>query len=186
MLGLSARMRVVAEAVNGADAVRLYREHRPDVAILDLRMPILGGVEAMLAIRGEFPDARLIALSSFTGDTDVHRALAAGALSFLFKTVLAEDLIATVEAAHAGQQRLTPEVIRLLEQRLGQPELTSRELEVLQQLAGGQQNEEISAVLGITVETVKVHVRRILGKLGVSNRTQAVAIALERGIVRLP
>jgi two-component system, NarL family, response regulator len=185
MLGLSPRIRVVAEGQTGDDAVRLFRTHRPDVAILDLRMPGLGGVEAMQTIRSEFPDARLIALSSYTGDTDVHRALSAGALSFLFKTVLADDLIATVLAAHAGQRRLSPEVVRLLEQREGEPELTDREVEVLQLLARGRQNEEVATALGITVETVKVHVRRILGKLGAINRTQAVATGLERGIVRL-
>ncbi len=185
MLGLSPRIEVVAEVASGDDAVRAFRQHRPDVAILDLRMPGLGGVEAMQAIRAEFPDARLIALSSFKGDEDVHRALQAGALAFLFKTVLAEDLIATVEAAHAGQRRLTPEVVRLLEQRVGGAELTAREIEVLQQMASGRDNEQISAVLGITIETVKVHVKRILVKLGAANRTQAVATGLSRGILHL-
>ena len=185
MLRLSPRIAVVAEAANGAEALRLYREHRPDVAIIDLRMPGLGGVEVIRTIRSERPDAHLVALSSYKGDEDIHRALDAGALAFLFKTVLAEELIATIEAAHLGQKRLSPEVAKRLQARIGGPALTARELEVLQQVVKGLDNEGISAALGITLETVKVHVKRILSKLEVSNRSQAVASALERGIVHL-
>ena len=185
MLGLSPRMTVVAEAANGEEALTLYRQHRPDVGIIDLRMPVLGGVEVIRALCQEQPDARLIALSNYKGDEDIHRALEAGALAFLIKTVLAEELIATVEAAHLGHKRLGPEVTRRLERRMGGPGLTPRELEVLEQMVRGRGNEEISAALGITVETVKVHVKRVLGKLAVSNRGQAVSTALARGIVHL-
>jgi DNA-binding NarL/FixJ family response regulator len=185
MLGLSGRILVVAEAATGEEALRLYREHRPDVAIIDLRMPGMGGVALIQAIRAEFPEARMVALSSFTGDEDIHRALEAGALAFLFKTVLADDLIAAVDAAHAGKRRLGPEVMRLLEGRPGGPALTTREREVLGHMVGGLDNETLASTLGITVETVKVHIKRILSKLGVSNRSQAVAVALKRGIAHL-
>jgi two-component system NarL family response regulator len=185
MLSLTPHIQVVAEAGDGPEAVALYREHRPDVAILDLRMPTMDGTAAMKAIRAEFPEARLIALSSHRGDEDIHRAMAAGAGAYVFKTVLAAELAATIDAVAAGHKRLSPEAAALLKERMGAPSPTARELEVLELMVKGADTELISSTLGITVETVKVHVKRIISKLGVSSRAQAVATAIERGIVHI-
>jgi DNA-binding NarL/FixJ family response regulator len=184
MLSLSPRLRVVAEAADGNEAVALYRQHRPDVAVLDLRMPGLSGTAVMKAIRSEFPAARLIALSSYKGDEDIHRAVEAGAVAYLFKTVLAAELIATVEAVAAGQKRLA-EVAGVLAETMGRPSLTAREQEVLELMVKGADTGLISSSLGITLETTKVHIKRVLGKLGVSSRAHAVVSAVERGIVHL-
>ena len=185
MLSLSPEMTVVAEACDGKDAVAAYREHKPDVAILDVRMPGWNGIEAIEAIRNEFPAARLIALSNYEGDEDIYRAIRAGAKAYLFKNVAGEDLIATIVAVHDGRPVLAADVAQRLAARVGAPSLTPRELEVLREMARGSGNSTIAIALGISHETVKVHVKRILDKLDVETRTQAISIALQRGIVHL-
>jgi two-component system NarL family response regulator len=176
---------VVAKAANGREAVALFREHRPDITLMDLNMPEMGGVETIGAIRGEFPDARIIILTTYDGDEDIFRGLRAGAKAYLLKEGPVEQLVETVRAVHRGQVRIPQEVAAKLAQRMTSPELTARELEVLQQIVAGKSNAEIGTVLFITEATVKAHVNSILGKLDVSDRTQAVTTALKRGIVHL-
>ena len=185
MLSLSPDMQVVAEACDGREAVAQYREHQPDVAILDVRMPGMTGIEAIEAIYGEFPQARLIALSNYEGDEDIYRAIRAGAKAYLFKNVGGGDLLATIAAVHEGRPWLAADVASRLAQRVGTPSLTPRELEVLKEMARGAGNGAIAVTLGISQETVKVHVKRILDKLGAQTRTHAISTALHRGIVHL-
>jgi two-component system NarL family response regulator len=179
-------MTVVAEAATGREAVAAYRAARPDVVLMDLRMPDMTGVEAIGAIRGEFPGARIIVLTTYDGDEDIYRGLQAGARAYLLKDAPRDDLLDAIRAVHAGQSRIPPAVAaRLAERVLAGPELTARELEVLQGIVAGRSNKEIGAALGISEGTVKAHVNSILGKLGVADRTQAVTTALQRGIVHL-
>jgi two-component system NarL family response regulator len=178
-------MRVVARAANGREAVALFREHRPDVTLMDLNMPEIGGVEAITAIRDEFPDARIIILTTYDGDEDIFRGLRAGAKAYLLKEGSVEQLVETIRAVHRGQVRIPQEVAAKLAQRMTSPELTAREMEVLRLIVAGNSNAEIGAALFITEATVKAHVNSILGKLDVSDRTQAVTTALKRGIVHL-
>ena len=178
-------MRVVARATNGREAVALFREHRPDITLMDLNMPEVGGVEAIGAIRAEFPDARIIILTTYDGDEDIFRGLRAGAKAYLLKEGSVEQLVETIRAVHRGQVRIPQEVAAKLAQRMTSPELTARELEVLQQIVAGKSNAEIGTALFITEATVKAHVNSILNKLDVSDRTQAVTTALKRGIVHL-
>jgi len=178
-------MEVVAEAVNGREAVELCRRHRPDVTLMDLRMPVMGGVEATQAIRREFSDARIIVLTTYDGDQDIYRALQAGARAYLLKDAPREELLEAIRAVHAGQRHLPPLVAGRLADHLAGNDLTAREQEVLELIAAGKSNREIGADLSITESTVKVHVNNILGKLGVHDRTQAVTTALQRGIVHL-
>lgn len=185
MLSLSPDVTVVAEACDGKEAVALFREHRPDVAILDIRMPEATGVQAIEAIRAEFPTARLIAMSNYEGDEDIYRAIRAGAKAYLFKSVGGEDLLATLTAVHEGRQWLAPDVASRLAERVGAPSLTPRELDVLKEMARGSGNSAIATALGISHETVKVHVKRILDKLGADTRSQAISTALQKGIVHL-
>ena len=185
MLSLSPDISVVAEACDGREAVSLFKQHQPDVAILDVRMPGATGIEAIEAIRADFPSARLIALSNYEGDEDIYRAIRAGAKAYLFKNVGGEDLLATIHAVHEGKQWLAPDVANRLAERVGAPSLTPRELEVLKEMARGSANSVIATTLGISHETVKVHVKRILDKLGVDTRSQAISTAVQRGIVHL-
>jgi two-component system NarL family response regulator len=185
MLSLSPDISVVAEACDGREALALFREHRPDVALLDVRMPGWSGIETIEAILAEFRDARLIAVSNYEGEEDVYRAIRAGAQAYVFKNVGGEDLIQTIVSVHEGRQWLSPEVASRLAERVGSPSLTPRELEVLQQMARGSANSTIGSELGISHETVKVHVKRILDKLGADTRSQAVSMALQKGIVHL-
>ena len=178
-------MRVVARAANGREAVALFREHRPDITLMDLNMPEIGGVEAITAIRDEFPDARIIILTTYDGDEDIFRGLRAGAKAYLLKEGSVEQLVETIRAVHRGQVRIPQEVAAKLAQRMTSPELTARELEVLQHIVSGKSNAEIGGALFITEATVKAHVNSILSKLDVSDRTQAVTTALKRGIVHL-
>lgn len=178
-------MEVVAEAVNGREAVELCRRHRPDVTLMDLRMPVMGGVEATQAIRREFSEARIIVLTTYDGDQDIYRALQAGARAYLLKDAPREELLEAIRAVHAGQRHLPPLVAGRLADHLAGNDLTAREQEVLELIAAGKSNREIGADLSITESTVKVHVNNILGKLGVHDRTQAVTTALQRGIVHL-
>lgn len=178
-------MTVVGEGENGQEAVELYRRHRPDVALIDLRMPQMDGIEAIRAIRAEYPDARCILLTTFDGDEDIYRGLQAGALAYLLKDVPREQLIEAIRAVAAGQTRIPADVASKLALRIRHPDLTPRELEVLQQMAAGHSNLEIGVALYIAEGTVKAHVNSILNKLAVNDRTQAVTTAIKRGIVHL-
>jgi len=178
-------MEVIAQGVNGQQAVEQYREHQPDITLMDLRMPVLSGVEAIAQIRREFPDARIIVLTTYDGDEDIYRALQAGAQGYLLKDMFFEELEDAIRKVHAGARRLPAVVAERLAERMGGSELTLRELEVLQEIVNGKSNKEIASSLRISEATVKSHINNILGKLGVTDRTQAATRALQRGIVHL-
>jgi DNA-binding NarL/FixJ family response regulator len=178
-------MLVVAEASNGRQAVERYRKHLPDVALLDLRMPLMSGVEVALAIRNEFPNARLIALTSYGGDEDIRRALAAGVQAYLTKDVLRNELLKTIRTVHAGGTYLPPPLAAALEAQGASPTLSKREIEVLELVARGLSNKQIAYTLDITETTAKNHVQHILQKLGAQDRTQAATAAIQRGIIHL-
>jgi len=178
-------MRLVAEASNGREAVEQFRKHHPDVTLMDLQMPELGGIDAMGAIRGEFPNARIIVLTTYAGDVQVMRALKAGARAYLLKGLLRKELLETIRAVHAGHKRMPPEVAAEIAEHALDDALSSREVDVLRLIAGGNSNKEIAAQLSITEETVKGHVKSILAKLAANDRTHAVTIGLKRGIIDL-
>lgn len=178
-------MTVVAEASNGQQAVELYRKHLPDVALLDMRMPIMSGVQAATAIRGEFPSARLIALTTYGGDEDIRRALAAGVQAYLTKDVLHDELLKAIRAVHGGQTYLPAGVAAALAAQMPRPDLSAREIQVLELIVRGLANKQIAYSLNIAEHTVKNHVKNILSKLGVQDRTQAATAAIQRGIVHL-
>jgi two-component system, NarL family, response regulator len=178
-------MTVVAEAGNGQQAVELYRKHLPDVTLLDMRMPIMSGVEAATAIRSEFPNARMIALTTYGGDEDIRRALAAGVQAYLTKDVLHDELLKAIRAVYAGQNYLPSAVAAALAAQMPRPDLSARELQVLQLIVKGLANKQIAYSLNIAEHTVKNHVKNILSKLGVQDRTQAATAAIQRGIVHL-
>ena len=178
-------MTVVAEASNGQQALEMYRKHLPDVALLDMRMPIMSGVEAATAIRAEFPHARMIALTTYGGDEDIRRALAAGVQSYLTKDVLHDELIKAIRAVHAGQTYLPSGVAAALAAQMPRPDLSAREVQVLELIVRGLANKQIAYSLNIAEHTVKNHVKNILSKLGVQDRTQAATAAIQRGIVHL-
>ena len=178
-------MQVVAEASTGAQAVEQFRRHRPDVTLMDLQMPEMGGVEAIIAIRGEFPNARVIVLTTYAGDAQVLRALKAGARGYLLKTEISTELLKTIRTVHAGQKRISTEAAAALAKHAGEEDLSPRELEVLRLIAQGNANKEIAAHLTLSEETVKRHVTSILAKLAANDRTHAVTIALKRGIIEL-
>ncbi len=180
------RMRLVAEAETGAQAAALALAHRPDVILMDLRMPAMGGVEAIRAIRSSWPDARVIVLTTYDGDEDIYQALRAGAKAYLLKDAPRAELLEAVEAVHRGEKRIPPEVGAKLAERIAGQDLTPRELDVLRAIADGRSNKEIGRALSLTEGTVKFHVNNILAKLGVSDRTQAATEALRRGFVPLP
>jgi len=178
-------MTVVAEASNGQQAVELFRKHRPDVTLLDLRMPGMGGVEAATAIRAEFPTARMIALTTYGGDEDIRRALAAGVLAYLTKDVLHDELLKAIRAVNEGQTYLPAAVAAALVAQLPRPDLSAREVQVLELIVRGLANKQIAYTLNIAEHTVKNHVKNILSKLGVQDRTQAATAAIQRGIIHL-
>ena len=178
-------MTVVAEAANGQQAVEMYRLHQPDVILLDLRMPGMGGVEAAIAIRTEFPGARMIALTTYGGDEDIRRALAAGVQAYLTKDVLHDELIKAIRAVHGGQTYLPAAVAASLAAQLPRPDLSAREVQVLGLIVRGLANKQIAFTLSIAEHTVKNHVKSILSKLSVQDRTQAATAAIQRGIVHL-
>jgi two-component system, NarL family, response regulator len=185
MLKYEPDMEVVGEAGNGCEAVALFGKHRPDVTLMDLRMPEMDGAEATTTIRAEFPTARIILLTTYDGDEDIYRGLRAGAKAYLLKDAPCEELLETIRAVHAGEKRITLEVGAKLAERMEGPELTEREREVLRLMATGRSNQEIGTALYITEGTVKFHVNHILNKLDVTDRTQAVIVALKRGIASL-
>jgi len=185
LLGTVPDMRVVAEAADGVQAVELFHQHKPDITLMDLRLPRLGGAEATAAIRKDFPNARIVVLTTYDGDEDIYRAIQAGARGYLLKDMFGEELIEAIRAVHAGKSRIPKVVAERLAERMGGPSLTSRELSVLELIVKGRSNREIADDLGIFESTVKTHVNSILSKLGVSDRTQAATAALQRGIVHL-
>jgi DNA-binding NarL/FixJ family response regulator len=178
-------MRLVGEATNGREAVARYAELRPDVVLMDLRMPELDGVAALARIRQDDPRARVIALTMYDGDVDIHRALSAGAAGYLLKGVPAAELMAAIRAVAAGQRALPPAVTRALAEFTPRVDLTAREVEVLRLVARGLQNSEVARVLGLTAGTVKVHLQHVYRKLGTEDRTEAVTVALHRGYLHL-
>jgi DNA-binding NarL/FixJ family response regulator len=177
--------RVVAEASNGEQALALFREHQPDVTLMDLRLPGMSGVDTIKEIRKEFPSARIIVLTTFDGDEDIFRALQAGARSYLLKGMEGDELIEAIRTVHRGKSSLPAAVAGRLAERLAGPTLTERETDVLKLIVTGKSNKEIGAALFISEATVKTHINNLLGKLGVSDRTQAATTALQRGIVHL-
>ena len=178
-------MLLVAEAANGSEALHRFREHQPDVTLMDIRLPDRSGIDTLIAIRAEFPEARIVMLTTFEGDVEIQRALRAGARGYMLKSMPPSELLAGIREVHAGRKRIPPEVAAHLAEHIGEEALTARELEVLQQVAGGNRNRDIAGRLFITEETVKVHVKHIMEKLGAKDRTGAVAIALRRGIIQL-
>jgi DNA-binding NarL/FixJ family response regulator len=185
LVGNQPDMELVAEACDGREAIELFRKHRPDVTLMDLQMPEMGGIVALSAIRGEFPEARVIVLTTYTGDIQVMRAMKAGARAYLLKGLLRKELIETIRAVHAGQRRMAPEIAAEVAEHATDDVLTAREIDVLRLIAGGNANKEIAAQLSITEETVKGYVKNILAKLGAKDRTHAVTIGLKRGVIDL-
>ena len=179
-------MLVVAEASNGHQAVEMFRTHLPDVTLLDLRMPGMGGVEAATVIKSEFPGARMVALTTYGGDEDIRRALAAGVQAYLTKDVLHDELLKAIRAVYAGQTYLPAAVAASLAAQLPRPDLSAREVQVLALIVRGLANKQIAFTLNIAEHTVKNHVKNILSKLGVQDRTQAATAAIQRGIIHLP
>jgi DNA-binding NarL/FixJ family response regulator len=183
LIGNQSDMELVAEASNGREALELFRTHHPDITLMDLQMPEMGGIDAISAIRGEFPEARIIVLTTHAGDFQVTRALKAGARAYLLKGMLRKELLETIRAVHAGQKRLSTEVAAEIAEHITDDALTPREIEVLRLVAGGNANKEIAARLSLTEESVKSHIRNILSKLRANDRTHAVTIGLKRGII---
>jgi len=178
-------MLLVSQASTGSEGIQYYREHRPDITLMDLRLPDLSGIDAIIAIRSEFPEARIIMLTTFEGDVEIQRALEAGARGYLLKNMPPRELVDVIRQVHAGKKRIPPEVAAHLADHMGDEDLTAREVEVLQHVSGGNRNRDIADLLCISEETVKVHIKHIMDKLGAQDRTQAIAIAVRRGIIRL-
>jgi DNA-binding NarL/FixJ family response regulator len=180
-----ADMEMVAQAATGSEAIQLFRQHRPDVTLLDLRLPDMSGIDVLIALRSEFPEARVVMLTTFEGDVDIRRSLEAGARGYMLKNMPPKDLVEVIRQVHAGKKRIPAEVAAHLAEYFGDDALTDREVDVLRHIANGNRNREIGVQLFISEETVKVHVKHIMEKLGASDRTQAVAIAVRRGIIQL-
>src|SRR6266852_3058826 len=178
-------MVLAAEASSGREAILRFREHKPDVTLMDLRLPDMSGIDAMIAIRAEFPDARIIILTTFAGDVEVQRALESGARAYVLKNTPPKELVEVVRQVHAGKKRIPAEIAANLAEHYSDEALTGREVDVLRQIAGGNRNRDIADKLFITEETVKVHIKHIMEKLGAADRTQAVAIGVRRGIIQL-
>ena len=185
LIGSEEDMELVGEACNGREALDLFRKRRPDITLMDLQMPEMNGLDAISAIRGEFPEARIIVLTTQPGDVQVSRALKAGARAYLLKGMLRKELPETIRAVHAGQKRLSSEIAAEIAEHATDSALTPREIDVLRLIATGNANKEIGAHLSLTEVTVKSHVKNILAKLGANDRTHAVTIALKRGIIDL-
>jgi DNA-binding NarL/FixJ family response regulator len=178
-------MQLVAEASTGHEAIEGYRSHRPDITLMDLRLPDISGIDALVAIRTEFANARVIMLTTFEGDVDIQRALEAGARGYMLKSMPRKQLVEMIRRVHTGKKHLPPEVADRLVQHLGDEVLSDREVEVLKKIAGGNRNSDIAALLFISEETVKGHIKHIMEKLGAGDRTEAVAIGVRRGIIQL-
>lgn len=178
-------MQLVAEASDAHEAIERFRIHQPDVTLMDLRLPGMNGIDAMIAIRTEFPEARIIILTTSEGDVEIQRALEAGARAYMLKSMPPKEMVDTIRQVYAGKKRIPPEIASHLAEHYSDEALTGREIEVLRQIAGGNRNRDIADKLFITEETVKVHIKHIMEKLGASDRTQAVAIGVRRGIIQL-
>ena len=174
---------LVAEATNGREAVQQFRAHRPDITLMDLQMPEMSGLDAISTIRGEFPEARIIVLTTYAGDVQAHRAVKAGCRAYLLKDTLHRELVESIRAVHAGKKYLSPEITFQLAEHVADDSLTAAEIQVLRLIAEGSANKEIAAQLALSEETVKGQVRNILSKLGAKDRTQAAMIGLKRGII---
>jgi DNA-binding NarL/FixJ family response regulator len=178
-------MVLVSQASSGTEAIQQYRVHQPAVTLMDLRLPDLSGIDAMIAIRGEFPEARVIILTTFEGDVEIQRALEAGARGYLLKNMPPAELVEVIRQVHAGKKRIPAAVAAQLAEHMSDEDLTAREIEVLRHVAGGNRNRDIADLLFISEETVKVHIKHIMDKLGAKDRTQAIAIAVRRGVIQL-
>jgi DNA-binding NarL/FixJ family response regulator len=178
-------MELVSQASSGTEAIQQYREHQPDVTLMDLRLPDLSGIDAMIAIRTEFPEARIIMLTTFEGDVEVQRALQAGARGYLLKNMPPSEMLEVIRQVRAGKKRVPAAVAAQLAEHMSDEALTAREVEVLRKVADGNRNKDIADLLFISEETVKVHIKHIMDKLGAKDRTQAIAIAVRRGIIEL-
>lgn len=185
VIGRQSDMEVVAAAVNGVQAIEFFKAYRPDVTLMDLQLPIIDGLEAISLIRAEDPAARIIVLTMYQGDEDIYRALHAGAATYLLKDAIVDDLARVVREVHGGGRPIPPDVARILASRAEQPALTPREIQVLELITNGCRNKEIAAALSISKETAKVHVKNILTKLNVSDRSAAIAAAVRRGIIHV-
>jgi DNA-binding NarL/FixJ family response regulator len=178
-------MELVASAATGAEGIEKFREVRPDVTLMDLRLPDLSGIEVIIAIRGEYADARVIVLTTFDGDVEIQRALKAGASGYLLKSMPPKEMVETIRIVHSGRKGIPPQIAAQIAEHLSDESLSQREMEVLRHVAGGNRNRDIAELLYISEETVKVHLKHVMEKLGASDRTQAVAIAVRRGIIQL-
>jgi DNA-binding NarL/FixJ family response regulator len=185
IIGNQPDMLMVAQAATGREAIQLFSQHQPDVTLMDLRLPDVSGIDALIAIRADFPEARIIMLTTFEGDVDIRRSLEAGARGYMLKNTPPKDLVEVIRQVHKGKKRIPAEVAAHLAEYFGDDNLTEREIDVLRQVASGNRNREIGERLFISEETVKVHIKHIMEKLGASDRTQAVAIAVRRGIIQL-
>ena len=183
LLNLVEGIQMVGEAADGAEAIAQFRKHQPDVTLVDLRLPKMGGVEVIQKVRAETPHARFVVLTTYDGDEDIYRALKAGAKAYLLKGMTTDELITTIREVHAGRSHIPPAIAERLAERMGTEDLTPRESEVLQQIVAGKSNKEIAAELEISEATVKTHINTLLSKLGVTDRTQATTAAIRRGIV---
>lgn len=185
VLGSEPDMIVVAEASNGREAVEQFRAHRPDVTLMDLQMPVMTGTDAILAIREDFPNARIIVLTTYSGDVQAVRAFDAGASGYLLKSMLRKELVETIRSVHAGKKRIPSEIAIEMAEHHSDDALTEREIEVLREVAAGNANKIVADHLSISEETVKAHMKSILSKLGANDRTHAVTIALKRGMIEI-
>lgn len=178
-------MQVIAQAASAKDAVEQFRKHRPDVTLMDLRLPDQSGIDTLVAIQAEFPEARVVMLTTFEGDVEIKRALEAGARGYLLKSMPPKELVEVIRQVHAGKKRIPSQLAAQLAEHMSDEGLTDREVEVLGQIAGGNRNRDIAERLFISEETVKVHIKHIMEKLGANDRTQAVAIGVRRGVIQL-
>ncbi|NYF91008.1 response regulator transcription factor [Tunturiibacter empetritectus] len=185
LLSIMANIEVVGEASDGLQAIELYRTLKPDITLMDLQLPNLGGVDAILKIRADDSTARFIVLTTFDGDEDIFRSLQAGAKAYLLKGMTVDELLSTIQAVHSGRTLISPAIAEKLAERMSTQPLTNRELKVLERIVAGRANKEIASDLKISEATVKSHINSLLGKLGVSDRTHAATVALQRGIVHL-
>ena len=185
VINLQPDMRIVAQVSSGREALSSFREHQPDIALMDLRLPDMNGIDAMTAIKAEFPEARIIILTTFDGDIEIQRALAAGAHSYVLKSMPPEELAETVRQVYRGGKRISPQIAAQLAEHLSEIPLSEREMDVLRRVMTGNRNRDIALDLCVTEETVKSHMKRIMEKLGATDRTQAVTIALRRGFLEL-
>ncbi len=185
IIGSQDDMQLVAQAANGIEAAVEFRRHRPDVTLMDLRLPGINGTDLLIAIRGEFPEARIIMLTTSDGDADIQRALRAGAAAYILKSMPKNELLAVIRSVHAGKRHIPPQVAARLAEHLGEDDLTNRELEVLRLIRDGYRNKQIAGQLAIAETTVNFHIRNLVDKLGANDRTHAVTIAARRGMLQL-